>query len=168
MKQRLGLLLAVFIVAGSTQLFSFGLGLQGNFNAGEVFAPGIAITMKFEEVPLYFAVNWRIEDKVQTVGMTADYWALNKQIVQIGDAPLNWFFGLGAFCNLTFDQNDNAEAFRPSLGLRVPVGLNMYLADGVIEPFVQVAPSFGVHLIPSIGADNVYWPISLGFRVWFK
>lgn len=167
MRKKLGILFFLVTIAGSANLFSMGIGLQGNYNAGEFFAPGIAVTFKLDSTPFYYAVNWRIEEKVQNIGVTADYWVLNKNLVYLANSPLNIFFGIGGFCNLTFNQNDGADAFESSLGLRVPVGVNMYLADGVIEPFVQVAPSFGLRFIPAIEADKVYWPISAGFRIWF-
>jgi hypothetical protein len=36
-----------------------------------------------------------------------------------------------------------------------------------IEPFIEVAPSLGVSLIPNIAITNFQFPISLGLRIWF-
>lgn len=167
MNKKIFFCLAIFIFTNTTNIFSLGLGLQGNINADNFFSPGAALTFKLDSSPLYFAVNWQLEDTNQTVGITADYWVLNETISYVFDAPFNIFLGIGGFCNLAFNQDSESEEFQPSLGLRVPFGVNMYLFDGVIEPFLQISPSFGVKFIPTIGANTVYWPISFGCRIWF-
>ncbi len=42
----------------------------------------------------------------------------------------------------------------------------MYLLDRVIEPFIQVSPSFSISFIPVLGAGTVYWPILAGVIIW--
>jgi hypothetical protein len=44
----------------------------------------------------------------------------------------------------------------------------MFIAKGVFEPFIQIAPSFGIRIIPKLDAEDLFFPISIGFRVWFK
>ncbi len=165
MKKKLSVLLASLLVIGSANLFAFGIGLQANANAGEVFAPGIALTFKLDSVPLVFAANWNAGETVQTYGLTGDYWAINKSLTHIGKANINWFFGVGFFLNMTFIQDSDVQV---STGVRLPIGLNMFVADGFIEPFIQIAPSFGVRFVPSLGAEGLFWPMSAGFRIWFK
>ncbi|QEN05735.1 hypothetical protein EW093_13800 [Thiospirochaeta perfilievii] len=164
--KKLSLLIITSIFVGTSSLFSLGLGIQGNINAGEFFAPGVALSLKLDSVPFYFAFNWQFEEEVKNFSLTSDYWALNKTMLYVNNQPLNLFFGLGAYCNVTIDQSQNGDYFQPSLGLRIPVGINMYILDRVLEPFIQVAPSFGIHFIPSLGADTVYWPLSVGIRMW--
>lgn len=166
MKKKLSVLIAVFLVAGASSVFAFGIGLQANGNASTVFEPGVALTFKFDSVPLVFAANWHIGDKVQGFGLTADYWLLNKAITDVGSAgTLNWFVGVGFFTNLTFIQDADVQF---AGGLRIPMGLNMFLIDGVFEPFIQVAPSFGVRVIPSLTGEGLFIPMSIGARIWFK
>lgn len=168
MKKKSIILAALLLVVSTTGAFAFGLGLQLNANAGNVFASGPAITFKTDSVPLIFAVNYNLGKDVQIVGATGDYWLMNDKITSIGSSALNWFWGVGFFANATFQQHADDD-FIFAGGVRVPVGLNMFLGKGgVFEPFVQVAPSFGIKLIPSIGADSPFFPVSLGFRVWFK
>jgi len=159
-------LAAALMVFATTGVFAFGLGLQANANAGSSLGPGIAITFKSDKIPLVFAANWYLGNKDQSIGVTGDYWIMNPTITKVGDGTLNWFFGVGFFTGLSFF--DNAKTMQFTGGLRVPVGLNMYIAKGVIEPFIQIAPSFNIVLIPGLGTDMLFWPMSAGFRVWFK
>lgn len=165
MNRKIFVLSTALMLAATTGVFAFGIGLQVNANAGKVFEPGVALTFKADSFPVVFAANWYFAEDVQSIGMTGDWWALNKPITNIGSAKLNWFFGIGAFVNLGFVKDEDPQF---AGGLRIPVGLNMFAADGVFEPFVQIAPSFSVRFIPSLGANGLFWPMSLGCRIWFK
>lgn len=162
MKKKIIVLMAALLLIGTTGAFAFGIGLQFNGNAGDVFEPGAAVTFKVDSIPLIFAVNWYVGDDT-SIGLTGDYWVFNKPLTNIGNAELNWFIGIGFFTNMTF-----ADEFLFTGGLRVPLGLNMFLADGKFEPFLQVAPSFGIAILPALGTTTPFFPISAGFRIWFK
>ncbi len=164
--KKISILFIGLILAGTSSLFSMGIGLQANINAGDFFAPGVALSLKLDSTPFYFAFNWQFEDEIKNFSLTADYWALDKTLFYLGSEPFNLFFGLGGFCNVTIDESTGADFFQPSIGLRVPVGIHMYLLDRVFEPFIQVSPSFGISFIPVLGAGTVYWPISAGVRIW--
>ncbi len=163
MKRKVLVLLAALLLLPLTGAFSFGVGLQFNGNAGAVFEPGPAITFKLDSVPLVFAVNWFIGDDTTTVGLTGDYWAINDRLGNLGSLGINWFFGFGFFANTVF-----ADEFGINAGMRLPLGLNAFLAKGTFEPFIQVAPSFGLNFLPSFGLSDFFFPISAGFRIWFK
>lgn len=165
MKKKLYVLIATFFIVGAANLFAFGVGLQFNANAGRVFAPGVALTFKLDSVPFVFAANWNFQETVQSFGLTGDYWVVNPLIMNVGKSSLNWFIGVGFFANVTLIEDDDAQF---SGGLRIPVGLNMFIGKGFFEPFIQIAPSFGIRFIPSLGTESLFWPMSLGFRLWFK
>lgn len=162
MKKKLVVMMAALMLLAATGAFAFGVGLQFNGNADDMSNTGPAVTFKVDSIPLIWAVNWYIGDDT-TIGLTGDYWALNRKITNLGKAPLNWFLGVGFFANMLF-----GDEFVFTGGLRVPVGLNMFLADGFFEPFIMVAPSFGLEFVPSLGTDTPFFPISAGFRMWFK
>lgn len=167
MNRKVIALSALLLVLGTVGAFAFGVGLQFNGNAGEVFSPGVALTFKFEDVPLVFAVNWLIPDDDSgvdaVVGMTGDYWVVNKRLTRIGSSALNWFLGVGFFVNTSF-----GDEFTIDGGMRIPIGLNMFLADGFFEPFIQIAPSFGIQVIPQLDTTKAFFPVAAGFRMWFK
>jgi len=155
-----------FLISAGIGTYAFGIGLQFNANADTVFVGGPALTIKFDPTPLTFALNWNILEHVQIFGLTGDYWIHNGTIVYIGSVPLKWFIGLGAFANMVFYENND---FQMNSGLRIPIGLNSLIGgNGIFEPFVQIAPSFGVRFIPSLATEKVFFPMSLGFRVWFR
>lgn len=145
-------LLMVVCVGGA---FAWGIGIQGG--GGYPDYGNAAITFKLDTVPFVFATNFTFRDGFG-VGLTGDYWFLNDNIV----GPLNWFIGAGAGISLG-GFNDNLI-----LGLegRLPIGLNMYLVDGFIEPYVQVVPSVGLNVLPEIG---LRWGVTgnIGIRFWF-
>lgn len=164
MKIKVLILTAVLFVVTTVSAFSFGIGLQYNGNAGKVFTNGVALTFKVDSLPIIFATNWDFEEDYTQFGITGDYWILNNKITNVGSASLNWFIGVGAFANFSFPEDD----FVFVGGLRVPVGLNMFVGKGFFEPFIQVAPSFGVRIVPKLDAEDLFFPISIGFRCWFK
>ena len=149
MNRKVFVLSAAIMAACMTGASAFGIGLQGNWNAGSVFAPGVSVTFKADPVPLYFAANYDFTGPV--FGLTGDYWIFNNGITNIGSSSLNWFLGVGFYANLAFQ---NSSPF--TCGLRVPVGLNMLIAKGVFEPYLQIAPSFGVGFYPQIHADSIF------------
>lgn len=163
MKAKVLGMVAALAVLGTSSVFAFGIGLQVNGNAGEVFVPGAAVTFKVDSIPLVFAVNWFGGDNATVIGLTGDYWGVNRKLVSIGSAPLNWFFGVGFFVNTVF-----ADEFILNGGIRFPLGLNMFILDGFLEPFVQVAPSIGLQVVPSLDVERFFFPIAAGFRLWFK
>ncbi len=164
MKKKILILVAVLFVTTTTSAFSFGIGLQYNGNAGRVFSNGVAVTFKVDSLPIIFAANWAFYDDYSQFGITGDYWIFNNKITNVGSASLNWFLGIGAFANFSFPEDE----FVFVGGMRIPIGLNMFIAKGVFEPFVQVAPSFGVQIVPQLATEDLFFPISIGFRVWFK
>ena len=89
MKTKVLGLVAALAVLGTSSVFAFGIGLQVNGNAGRVFNPGAAVTFKVDSIPLVFAVNWNAGEDSTTIGLTADYWGINKRLVNIGRTPLN-------------------------------------------------------------------------------
>ncbi len=159
--KKLALTLSLLLAVSISAAFGFGVGLQLNGNASDVFEPGVAVTFKLDQCPLYFAGNYYVGDGYTSIGMTGDYWALNKELTDLGGNALKWFIGVGFFTNMVFD-----DPFGLNAGLRVPIGLNMLFND-FFEPYLQVAPSFGLTFVPSIGATNLFFPISAGFRLWF-
>ena len=166
MNKKFFALALVLLLSAGIGMYSFGIGLQFNANADNIFAGGPALTFKFDSIPFILALNWNIEEHVQVFGLTADYWIYNGTIVNIGSVPLKWFIGIGAFANMVFINSDD---FQMNTGLRVPIGLNSFIGgNGIFEPFVQIAPSFGVRFIPSLATEKMFFPMSLGFRIWFR
>ncbi|HKL85682.1 MAG TPA: hypothetical protein VJ861_05065 [Treponemataceae bacterium] len=162
MKKKIMCLISVLFIFSATGLFAFGVGLQFNGNAGKVFNPGVALTAKFDGIPLVFAGNWYAGDNT-SIGITGDYWVVNNSLGNLGKVSIMGFFGVGFYTNMFF-----GDEFQITGGFRIPFGLNTFLANGFFEPFLMIAPSFGLRFIPSFGTSNIFFPVSAGFRMWFK
>ncbi len=161
MNKRVVLLVAVLLLTSAVVGFAAGIGVQYNANAGDIYTNGIALNLKLDDKPVVFALSYYLGDE-KTLGLTADYWLFNNRITATGNSDVNWFAGVGAFLSTRFTGDDKGVKG----GVRVPLGVNM-LIDKKIEPFFQVAPSIGLAFSPSIKATHVYFPLSVGFRIWF-
>ena len=151
-------LIAILSVSGA---FAFGIGVQfdgGPSSAGLGYGP--SVTFKLDELPVVFAANLGIRDNTVSLGLTGDWWMFDKQIDS--SLPVKWFFGYGFYGHLGFGNDLNL-----SLGGRLPIGLNAFFADGFVEPYLQVAPSIGIVLSPSVEFPDWSIPVSVGVRFWF-
>ncbi len=163
MKKGIALLVFVMMASGAS-LFAFGIGLQFDGIITKDFDPGLAVTFKFESVPLIFAANWMFTSPRSEIGLTGDVWFVNPEITSFSAGSLNFFVGAGFFTKVMFG---NDEDFGFNAGLRIPVGVNLYLAGRFVEIFAQVAPSFGLKILPTLDFDTPFFPVSAGARLWF-
>lgn len=156
MNRKVLILAAVLLAFASISAFSWGIGIQGGSDIANHGHGSGAITFKLDTIDLIFGVEIPSFDPF-AIGVTADYWFFNPTIAN----PLRWYLGVGGFGSVFI--GDNVGAF--SLGARVPVGLNMFLAD-FFEIYAQVAP--GIQLAISNGVEpDFICPINLGLRFWF-
>ena len=146
-----------------TMAHSFGLGAQLNFSAGGIFAPGAALVISPSDMT-HLAINWYLDfDQVNIIGLTLDVCPLTLPITTFKAGSLNFTLGVGLFANIIFTDDPGFDG-----GLRIPVGLNVLLARDIFEVYTHIAPSFGVHFLPSLGLSKPFFPIALGARVWFR
>ncbi|MDR2028328.1 MAG: hypothetical protein LBP93_02180 [Treponema sp.] len=130
--------------------YSFGIGLQFNGHASDVFSPGVALALSFTE-STHLALNWYF-GSVNNLGLTADYWAFTPGI---------FFLGAGLYASTLIGSDD----FDLKGGIRFPLGISIKLAK--FEIYAQVAPSIGLKFYPSLGGDRFFFPFALGGRFWF-
>jgi hypothetical protein len=161
MKIKTLVLTAILGIAAITRVYSFGVGIQGNFSAGGIFAPGAALVISPSD-STHLAVNWYFDFKNKNIiGLTLDAIPLVLPISKFKAGSFNFTFGGGLFANLDFnDPGLNA-------GLRLPLGVNLMLGKDTFELYTHVAPSFGLHLLPKIELSKPFFPVALGLRLWF-
>jgi hypothetical protein len=70
---------------------------------------------------------------------------------------LHFFLGLGAYMQIYFNGSTPLD-----LGMMIPVGLQVFLLDSVLELFVEVAPTVG--FLPEISAFR-HWLGYAGFTL---
>ena len=158
------ILLALLVsLTAVTKVHSFGLGAQLNFSAGDLFAPGAALVISPSDMT-HLAINWFLDfDQVNTIGLTLDFCPLALPITTFKAGSVNFTLGVGLFANVIFSDDPDFNG-----GLRIPIGLNVLLGRNAFEIYTHVAPSFGVHFIPSMGLSKPFFPIALGIRIWFR
>ena len=155
MNKKILIVAAVMMIACVAGVFAFGIGVQGGYNMG---IPGnVAITFKLDSLPLIFAGNFYFGDGF-AIGLTGDYWVLNNNLA----GPLNYFVGVGFGATIGGFNDDLLLA----ASARLPVGLNMFLANNVIEPYIQVVPMLRLGITPSFNV-NLDLDANFGLRFWF-
>ena len=157
MKKRLLIVIMVLSLA-SMSVSALGIGGAFSFNAlgTDSAIPGGALSLKLDGIDPIFGIGVRAGDGILNVGFTADYWMFREHLTGM----LNIYAGPGAYVNLTLGDVTDVD-----LGLRIPVGLNMYPID-ILELFVELAPRVGIALNPLVFPT---WGIqgAVGFRFWF-
>ncbi|MDR1748212.1 MAG: hypothetical protein LBR47_04055 [Spirochaetaceae bacterium] len=160
MGKKLIVLAAALFCIGTVNLFAWGIGAQLGGAISDHSGGNAAITFKLDDIPWVFAVDGSFGPNRFNIGVTADMWVINPNIV----GPLNFYVGWGLFGGIGIYDSDVSFV----AGGRVPIGLNAFFFNDFFEPYLQIAPGIGVHA----GSDGVglYWyiPINLGFRFWFK
>ena len=154
----------VLSVSAAASVHGFGLGAQANMSAGDIFAPGVALLVSPSD-RVNLAFNWYFgPDDEDIIGLTLDAQAVRYPFTDLGAGTLNFTLGIGLFANAVFSDDDTGF----DAGLRVPVGLSLMLFRDGLEIFFHVAPSFGIHLLPSFGTSDPFFPFALGIRLWFR
>lgn len=157
MNKKIAIIMAILLVFSVGSIFAFGIGAQGGANVGRSTTGSAALTFKLDDVPFVFAVTARFGDSM-AVGVTADLWMSNANFA----GPLNYFYGIGGYGTIVLGDN---VAF--SGGVRVPLGINMFVLEKFIEPYLMVAPSFGVNLAKGAELFDWFFPVNFGIRFWF-
>ena len=165
MKTKALIISLILYMTAATRVHSFGLGAQFNFSTGAV-APGAALLIS----PLdnvHLAVNWYLDfDKVNTIGLTLDLTFLVLPITNYSVGTLNFTLGGGVFAIIIFTDDRGFDG-----GLRLPIGFNFVVdspSAGKVEVFSHIAPSFGIHFLPSMKLSDPFFPAALGVRFWLS
>ena len=125
---------------------------KGSLRLGLEFGDPIAVLI-IRPAPFDFKIGYDFRDS-GWLFLSADYRI-------ISGYPLidfvHLFLGVGAYTQIYFQQADALQ-----LGLRIPLGLQVFLVDNVIELFLEVAPTVG--FLPSIQAFP-RWQGYFGFTI---
>ena len=149
------LVLALFI--GTASIFAFGVGFQvGPTIGGGGYNTNVAVTFKLDSAPWVFAVDGSFHSTWARIAVSADQWFVNKTLA----GPVKYFIGWGLYVGLSTYGN------LLSFGARLPIGINMFFLDGMLEPFFQIVPSLGLSLFDFNFPD---WGVAgnFGLRFWF-
>lgn len=125
---------------------------SGSIRLGLEFGdPQVAIIIR--PAPFDFKVGYSFTDNAWLF-LSGDYRIISGyQLIDF----LHLFLGVGVYGQVYFEQADQSE-----LGLRIPVGLQVFLLDNVLELFLEVAPT--VNFIPTPTAFR-RWQGWFGFTI---
>ncbi|UCF98200.1 MAG: DUF3996 domain-containing protein [Spirochaetaceae bacterium] len=143
-------LLIVLIVVTATAVSAQN---KGSLRLGLEFGDPIAVLI-IRPAPFDIKIGYSFDANNPWLFLSGDYRIISGyQLIDF----LHLFLGVGAYVQLPFDQMENFE-----LGLRIPVGLQVFLIDNVVELFLEVAPTVG--FLPSIQAFP-RWQGYIGFTI---
>jgi hypothetical protein len=137
------LLMAAAFTASAKEKGGLRLGLEfGNPNLVLIIRPA----------PFDFKIGYNFTE-AGNIFFSADYRIVSGyQIVDF----LHFFLGVGAYMQVHFQPSDF------DLGARIPVGLQAFLIDNVLEIFLEVAPTVG--FVPKLKAFP-QWQGFVGFTI---
>ena len=133
----------------------FGIGVQGGYGGGI----GGALTLKFPSMPIFWAVDAGAWANYLWLGLAGDYYFIDSAIA--ADIGLHWYLGVGGYVNLGVGDPLNV-----AVGARVPIGLS-WQPIPLLEIYLQIVPSVGLSVLPSVGLWPNFWSGNLGLRLWF-
>ena len=153
MKRGLKLLtiLMVLLAIGAVSASAKG---KGNLRLGLEFGNPNAVLI-IRPAPFDFKIGYNFASPGYLF-FSADYRIVSGyQLVDF----LHFFLGVGAYTNIYFEPTDF------SLGARIPLGLQIFLIDNVVELFLEVAPTVG--FLPALTAFPE-WQGFIGFTILIR
>lgn len=153
MKKRIVLIVLLAAIAAAPA-FSFGIGGAFGLNFGNAVGTGGLLSVKFDEYPAVFGVGARFGQDYFNLGVTADWWLYETNLVEM----LDLYVGPGLYAVVGSNVFD--------VGVRVPVGIHMFVLDP-FELFLEVAPAIGVGFSPAFYFPSWDFQGAVGFRFWF-
>jgi len=152
MKKKL-VLLTLLVVLAAAPAFSFGIGGAFGLNFNGLGTSGL-LSVKFDEYPAVFGLGAHLGGGGFRATVTADWWLYQTNLVEM----LDLYVGPGIFVDLGSNVFD--------IGVRIPVGIHLFVIDP-LELFLEIAPTIGVAVAPSLQFPT--WGVqgAVGFRFWF-
>lgn len=155
MKKKVIVVAALLFVVVATSGYSIGIG--GAFGlqpVGGLPGSNVMLSAKFDELPFLMGLGFALGQNQFELGFTADWWFLQQNLINF----INIYAGPGAYLGI-------AQALE--LGVRVPVGLNIYPIN-VLELFLEIAPTITVQFADPIVFPKFALQGAFGFRFWFN
>jgi hypothetical protein len=141
----------------------WGIGIVGRGGWSGRGVGGAALSLKAPSLPIYWAIDLGLSDHYFGLGVSGDYYLIDKALVP--DINLDWYLGLGGYASLEFwNSSSGNDGVGIGVGVRVPVGLSWEFLKH-FELFGDIVPNVGLHIEPldlGFGVNG-----ELGIRFWF-
>jgi hypothetical protein len=160
----------------------WGIGVmgRGGWGYGHGGLGGAALSLK-APFPVYWGINLDLGSNYFGLGLTGDYYLIDKQLADFGGPSLGWYLGIGGFLGYGTYNSSVASWTSLSLGARVPIGLSFQIPVSSIslEFFGALTPNLGFGFWFWDSKYNDYWKDEanirlvggiggeLGLRIWF-
>jgi hypothetical protein len=116
------------------------------------------LTLHVSRLPLYFALGGYADNQDFGVDLKAGYWLAHGGFLR----GLHWYFGLGGYFSLQVQPSSDF-----SLGLRIPLGLQIWPMGELLEIFLEVATAWIPFSNNGVALGAFAVQPALGFRIWF-
>jgi hypothetical protein len=156
LKKKIAAIAAALFVFASIEAFSFGLGLRAGYGWGGFGGGGLLFSPNSQ---LHFGGNYYIGSGGFYLGVTGDYWVIDKELTSIGRGTLDFYAGAGLFADIGIFDDPKLGA-----GIRIPIGLDFDF--DVVDIFIEVAPQLGLSFLPGIGLWGSWLGGAIGARFW--
>jgi len=192
MKKKIALVIVILSIAAVANIHAFGIGAQYNLLPYSAFSEDASLAHGFALLispfkALNIAASYYIppEGKRSWNGVTAavDYcpsfltfWLFGSPMTLISNPKAWWFnatIGIGGYANFWLGQENNKVGVsRITGGIRLPLGFNCFLGNGLFEVFAHCAPSIGLTFFNhdsgsvKLGSGEWSFPVAIGARVW--
>ena len=146
-------IVAVLIVLLVVATASVSAAEGGSLRLGLEFGDPLAVLI-IRPAPFDVKIGYNFAENDPWLFLSADYRIVSGyQLIDF----LHMFLCIGVYTDMPFEHMDDME-----LGLTIPVGLQIFLIDNVVEVFLEVAPTVG--FMPTIQAFP-RWLGYIGFTI---
>jgi hypothetical protein len=200
MTKRLLVVFAFTVILATGSAFAdhpdgWGIGImgRGGWGYGHGGLGGAAVSLKAPMLPVYWGINLDIGSNYFGLGLTGDYYLIDKNIANLGVPTFSWYLGAGGFLGFSmynggswrdsYGKNYNVGWTSLSFGARLPIGLSfqMPVSSISLEIFGAFVPNIGLGFWFWESNNDDYWKNEnrnhiglsggiggeLGIRVWF-
>jgi hypothetical protein len=148
----------------------WGIGIVGQGHLNWSFAgypdPGVALSLKTPQKPIFWGINARIKRNYFGVSVTGDYYLVDQRLTP--DFNFGWYLGIGGYAGF-YNVSGDSGYFGLGAGARVPIGIYFFPVS-FFEVFLDLAPSLGLGINFGNGVDPDFpaggMGADLGVRFW--
>ena len=138
----------------------FESGLHVDLDPSKTKISGGSLTLKFQELPIFWTINVASFDPFYT-GFSGDYYFIHNPI----SGDFHWYLGFGLGLSLwTYEEKVDETKLGIAVTGRVPVGVSWQPLD-FLELYAQAVPRIGINFSEGKLYDK-FLVTNLGIRFW--
>ncbi len=150
------MIIALVLILAVAVPMTFATGVGAAFGlpfGGGLPGSNAMFSLKISQIPFLMGLGFKIDENNSAIGLTGDWWIVNKNLFSF----VNYYIGPGFYLGYS-------NMFL--LGGRLPIGLNVYPIEN-LELFVEVAPTLALGIGESLSFPEWGFQSAFGLRFWF-